>query len=110
MYIATTVLGSVYDARFISLAYAFRMSNGATVALMYPIVKALVDQGAFSLKAGLYALMLAGSADFSTPIGYQTNLMVYGPGGYRFTDYTKFGFPLQMICMVISVLGCYWAF
>ena len=48
-------------------------------------------------------LLHAGSADFSTPYGYNTNLMVYGPGGYRFMDYVKFGLPLQFICAFFSI-------
>ena len=47
--------------------------------------------------------LFPGSADFSTPYGYNTNLMVYGPGGYRFMDYVKFGMPLQVICAVIAI-------
>jgi di/tricarboxylate transporter len=61
-------------------------------------------------KAYLYAIMLAASSDFSTPIGYQTNLMVQGVGGYKFLDYTKFGVPLQIICATCYTAICYLAF
>ena len=61
-------------------------------------------------KAFFYAIMLAASSDFSTPIGYQTNLMVQGVGGYKFLDYTKFGLPLQVICAVGYTAICYFAF
>jgi di/tricarboxylate transporter len=54
--------------------------------------------------------MLAASSDFSTPIGYQTNLMVQGVGGYKFLDYTKFGMPLQLICATGYTAICYFAF
>jgi di/tricarboxylate transporter len=47
--------------------------------------------------------MFAGSNDFATPIGYQTNLMVYGPGGYRFGDYVRFGGPLNLLMLVVGV-------
>jgi di/tricarboxylate transporter len=53
---------------------------------------------------GLAVLItIAASASFITPIGYQTNLIVYGPGGYKFTDYIKVGTPLSIIVMVISI-------
>jgi hypothetical protein len=47
--------------------------------------------------------MLAGSADFSTPIGYQCNLMVYAPGGYKFRDYIIFGGPLQIVTGIVTI-------
>ena len=49
------------------------------------------------------AVMMAASAGFATPIGYQTNLMVYGPGGYRFSDYVKIGVPLDILIWIITV-------
>jgi di/tricarboxylate transporter len=50
------------------------------------------------------AIMVGASAGFITPIGYQTNLMVYGPGGYRYMDYVRFGVPLSLLVGVVTVL------
>jgi di/tricarboxylate transporter len=50
------------------------------------------------------ATCIASSASFATPIGYQTNTYVYGAGGYRFTDFTKIGLPLNAICFVIATI------
>eukprot|EP00274_Cyanoptyche_gloeocystis_P008400 CAMPEP_0196657280 /NCGR_PEP_ID=MMETSP1086-20130531/22551_1 /TAXON_ID=77921 /ORGANISM="Cyanoptyche gloeocystis , Strain SAG4.97" /LENGTH=729 /DNA_ID=CAMNT_0041990343 /DNA_START=195 /DNA_END=2381 /DNA_ORIENTATION=- len=94
IYIACVILNAV-------------ITNAACVALVFPIVYTAL-KGQVSTKTIVYILMMAGSADFSTPIGYQTNLMTQAPGGYKFLDYTKIGFPLQLICMVISVPMCYY--
>ena len=52
----------------------------------------------------IVAITVAASCEFSTPIGYQTNLMVMGPGGYKWTDYTKFGGPLTILCGAVCVV------
>jgi di/tricarboxylate transporter len=50
------------------------------------------------------AIMMAASASFATPIGYQTNLMVYGPGGYRFSDYLRAGIPMTVVTSLVAIL------
>jgi len=91
IYITTAVLSSV-------------ISNAAAVALMFAVAWPIIESGLLSQKAGIYTLMFAASAAFSTPIGYQTNLMVVGPGGYHFFDFLKFGLPLQLLIGVSSVI------
>jgi di/tricarboxylate transporter len=73
------------------------LSNASSAAVMVPICIELASSTDISLLALAVTIMTAASADFSTPIGYQTNLMVWGLGGYEFLDYTKFGVPLQII-------------
>jgi di/tricarboxylate transporter len=58
----------------------------------------------------IIVMTYAAAACFLTPIGYQTNLMVYGPGGYNFKDFFRIGFPLTLIYMVVSVLVMYFMF
>ncbi|KAG2493219.1 hypothetical protein HYH03_008636 [Edaphochlamys debaryana] len=82
------------------------LSNGAAVTLMFPICMNLAAQAGINVKGPLYALMVGASSDFSTPIGYQTNIMVAGPGGYQFLDYTRFGLPLQLVVGLITVPIC----
>jgi len=100
-------LGVLFALYIVTAALSAVISNAAAVALMFPIGWEAVGQGVVSPKALVYVLMLAASASFSTPIGYQTNLMVAGPGGYKFLDFLRFGGPLQVMCCVIAVLLCW---
>ena len=78
-------------------------NNGAAV-LMFPIALATATGLGVDFTPFAIAIMMAASASFATPIGYQTNLMVYGPGGYRFTDYLKVGVPLNLLMGVVTLL------
>ncbi|KAJ3046511.1 Phosphoinositide phosphatase sac1 [Rhizophlyctis rosea] len=80
------------------------VSNNASVTLVFPIIDAALKTRPYSMFPFVLILMMAGSADFSTPIGYQTNLMVFAPGGYRFYDYIVFGLPLQILSGIFTVL------
>ncbi|WP_336342835.1 SLC13 family permease [Halalkalicoccus ordinarius] len=81
------------------------ISNNASVVLMIPVgVDAAIRIGADPF-AFVLAVTFAASTAILSPIGYQTNLMVYGPGGYRFTDFFRVGAPLQLVLAVVTTLG-----
>ncbi|MGA0334061.1 MAG: SLC13 family permease [Kiritimatiellia bacterium] len=73
------------------------MTNNAAAALVFPIAMNSADHLGVSPLPFMICIMVAASASFMTPIGYQTNLMVYGPGGYRFGDFARIGFPLAAL-------------
>lgn len=72
------------------------VSNNAVAVVITPIAIGLAQALGVEPRALVIAVMIAASASFATPIGYQTNMMVYGPGGYRFSDYLKVGIPLNL--------------
>jgi len=81
------------------------ISNNASVVLMVPVAFETALQVGGDPFAFVLAVTFAASTAFMTPVGYQTNLFVYGPGGYRFTDYLRVGTPLQLVFAVVTTLG-----
>jgi di/tricarboxylate transporter len=80
------------------------ITNNAAAVLMFPIVFATTqDLGLDFMPFGI-AITVGASSEFATPIGYQTNLMVYGPGGYQFVDYLRFGLPLNVFIGATALL------
>jgi di/tricarboxylate transporter len=80
------------------------ITNNAAAALMFPFAMATATKLDVSPFPFVIAIMMAASAGFATPIGYQTNLMVYGPGGYRFSDYVKVGLPLDFLIGIVTIV------
>ena len=81
------------------------ITNIASVAIIFPIGMTLAYQLGVNPKPFALLIAFAGAASFITPIGYQTNLMVYGPGGYNFKDFFRIGLPLTVLFMVVAVVG-----
>ncbi|OUE44890.1 SLC13 family permease [Billgrantia desiderata SP1] len=88
------------------------ITNNAAAVLMFPIAVAVAEQLGVSFMPFVIAIMFAASASFMTPLGYQTNLMVLGPGGYRFTDYLRLGAPLSLIVGItaVTLIPLVWSF
>lgn len=80
------------------------ITNNAAAVLMFPIAHAVAAGLNVAMMPFAIAIVMGASASFATPIGYQTNLMVYGPGGYRFGDYLRLGLPLNLVTGIVVVL------
>lgn len=99
VYLATTLLTAV-------------MSNNATAVLMTPIAFQAAAVLGIDPRPLVVAIAYAASASFMTPVGYQTNLLVYGPGGYRFFDYVRVGTPLNLLfwALAVMLIPVFWSF
>lgn len=105
------VLGSVEVSPWLALVMVYALTvvftetitNNAAAVLMFPIAVAVAEQLGVSVLPYAIAVMFAASASFITPLGYQTNLMVYGPGRYQFTDYARIGVPLSVLTGTVAV-------
>ena len=80
------------------------LSNNATAVMMVPIVLKLAHGLHVDPRAYILCVTVASSTAFALPMGYQTHMMVYGPGGYKFRDFLKVGIPLNIICWVLTCL------
>ncbi|WP_081972537.1 SLC13 family permease [Leptolyngbya sp. KIOST-1] len=106
------VLGLVGSNPWVSLAAIYAITslltevitNNAAAAVVFPIALSLSQSLGVNFLPFAVAIMIGASASFSTPIGYQTNLMVYGPGGYRFMDFMRVGIPFNLLFWGLTVL------
>ena len=109
--IVESLIGRVGDNPWLALVVIYGvtmlftevLSNNAAAVLMFPLAMATADTLGVNYLPFVFAIMMAASCGFATPIGYQTNLMVYGPGGYHFRDYLRFGGMLNLIVYAITV-------
>ncbi|MCB9077469.1 MAG: SLC13 family permease [Anaerolineaceae bacterium] len=83
------------------------ISNNATVVVMIPVGVATAELLGLDARAFILAIMFAASTSFSTPVGYQTNTMIYGPGGYKFFDFTRVGLPLNLLLALVTPIYIY---
>jgi di/tricarboxylate transporter len=80
------------------------ISNAAAIALVFPIAYEAAQQFGVDARPFAITITAAASSSFASPISYQTNLMVYGPGGYRFSDFLKIGIPLKLLIFAIAIV------
>ena len=108
--IATNLVGLVAGNPWLVLAVIYGstslftelITNNAGALLMFPIALSTANQMGVDSMPFIIAIMMGASASFATPIGYQTNMMVFGPGGYRFADYLKIGVPMNILMLIIA--------
>ncbi len=84
------------------------VTNNAVAVVITPIAIVLAQQLGLDPRAFVVAVMVAANASFATPIGYQTNMLVYAPGGYRFVDYLRLGIPLKIVTGAVAVFLIQW--
>jgi K+/H+ antiporter YhaU regulatory subunit KhtT len=96
----TGVLAGIY---LLTLVFTEILTNNAAAALAFPIAHAAAASLDVNFMPFAIVIAMAASAGFATPLGYQTHLMVYGAGGYRFSDYLKIGVPLDLLVMLMTV-------
>ncbi|MCR9090259.1 SLC13 family permease [Algiphilus sp.] len=109
--IASSALAMAGDRPWVLLALTYAITslmtelitNNAAALLMFPIAVAAATGLGLALEPFVVTVMLAASASFASPLGYQTNLMVSGPGSYRFLDFTRVGLPLNVLIGVLTV-------
>jgi di/tricarboxylate transporter len=110
--IAESLISIAGDNPWIALAMVYLVTtiftelitNNAAAVLVFPIALATADKMDVNFMPFVISIMIGASASYSTPLGYQTNLMVFGPGGYRVSDYLKVGIPLNVVTGAVTVL------
>jgi di/tricarboxylate transporter len=102
------LIGLLLGVHLLAMLFTETIGHVGAAALVYPIAlesakDAGIDPASPQFVPFIVVIMIAASASFATPTGYQTNLMVFGPGGYRFSDYVRFGLPLNLLVMAVTV-------
>jgi di/tricarboxylate transporter len=94
----------------VTMLFTNVITNNAAAVMIFPIALETARALGVSPMPFVIVLTMAASCGFATPIAYQTNLMVYGPGGYRFSDYLRFGGPLSLLLwgLTVSLTPLFW--
>jgi di/tricarboxylate transporter len=103
-YGAVALIGAVY---FATVVVTEIVSNNAAAAILFPIGLSVATQLGLDPMPFVYAVVIGASTGFATPIGYQTNLMIQGPGGYQFKDFVRVGVPMDFVVGVAAVTAIY---
>jgi di/tricarboxylate transporter len=103
------VLGAIY---LLTLLFTELITNNAAAAIMFPFGLAVAAEMGVSPRPFAIAVMFGASLAFAVPIGYQTHMMVYSPGGYRFSDFVRVGVPLNVLMwlLVTLLIPIFWSF
>ena len=105
------ILGLLIGVYYMTSFYTEIITNNAAAALLFPIAISAAKQTFIDPRPFAIAVAFAASASFATPLGYQTNLMGYGPGGYKFRDFIKIGLPMNILMGIITIpLIYFWYF
>jgi di/tricarboxylate transporter len=94
------LLATIY---LVTMAMSEFLHHAASAALMFPIAMAAANQAGLDPRGFVIAVALGAACAFASPVTYQTHLLVYGPGGYRFTDFLRVGLPLDFICAAVAI-------
>jgi len=97
---AAGLYGVIYLATFL---ISNIVTNNAAAALIFPIAMDAAEQTGADTTIMAYNIMLAASASFMSPFGYTTNLLIYGPGGYKYLDFVKIGTPMQLVLWILTI-------
>jgi len=98
---ALAILATIY---LLTNVMAELLHHNASAAIMFPIAVAAANEAGVDPRSFIIAVTLGAQLSFSSPVAYQTHLLVYGPGGYRFTDFVKVGLPLNLIAAAIALI------
>jgi di/tricarboxylate transporter len=98
-------IGALIAVVIVTILLTESISNTAAALIVFPVAMASAASLEIDPRGFAVAVALAASASFLTPVGYQTNAMVQAPGGYRFRDYTRLGFPLSAMMVAVILIG-----